>query len=233
MKALATLCGLAVLIVACQRSVPVERVDEPAISVVDLVTTLGAEENKQLRARLGSLIVAASDESPSILMVLSELSSPAFNFHVESDCLTALGHVEDLLARAGVTGDQSRPVSELGCVEVGRRDVDEPAISVVNFVTTLGAEENEQLRDILGSLIVAATDDNPPILMVMSELSSPAFGFHVGSDCSTARGYVEDLLVRAGAGEGNSKAVPEIGCVEVGHRNRRQSDQSPQAVSLP
>ena len=120
MKKRLPLIGLTVLIAGCERAVPVEKEGQSVLSTVHFVTSLSAEENEKLRERLGTFIVEQPGGAPPILMVLSETTSPAFNFHVQRDCASATAYVEDLLTRAAAVEDLPVSRPDIACVDVGQ-----------------------------------------------------------------------------------------------------------------
>lgn len=115
------LIGLAVTVVGCERPVTVEADGLSLLSTVHLVTSLGPDDNERLRGMLGTLIITATAEHPPILLIVSESVSPAFNFHVESNCATATNYVQDLLTRAATAENLPLGHPDIACVEVGRR----------------------------------------------------------------------------------------------------------------
>lgn len=114
------LIGLTVLVSSCERAVPVEREGQSVLSTVHFVTSLSAEDNEKLRERLGAFVMEQPAGAPPTLMVLSETTSPAFNFHVQRDCASATAYVEELVTRAAAL--EGLPVSrpDITCVDVGQ-----------------------------------------------------------------------------------------------------------------
>lgn len=119
MRVLLAVLGLAVFLTGCQRAVTGEQ-DGSALSTLHFVTSLEAEDNEKLRDVLGAIIVTEPDDAPSVLLVGSEVSSPAFNFHIGADCVAALSYVESLLTRAEAMENLPGPIPDLQCVEVGQ-----------------------------------------------------------------------------------------------------------------
>lgn len=118
MKKPLALIGLTVLVAGCERAIPVETEGQSVLSTLHFVTSLSAEENEKLRERLGTFIMEQPGEAPPILMVLSETTSPAFNFHVQRNCASATGYVRDLATRAAEIEDLSLSPT-ITCVDVG------------------------------------------------------------------------------------------------------------------
>jgi hypothetical protein len=118
MKGLLAVLGLAVFLAGCQRAAAEK--EGSSLSTLHFVTSLQADDNEKLRDMLGATMVAAPDDAPSVLLVGSELSSPAFNFHIRADCGIALSYVEGLLTRAEAMGNLPGPMPDLQCVEVGQ-----------------------------------------------------------------------------------------------------------------
>ena len=120
MKKRLALIGLTVLVAGCERAVPVEKEGQSVLSTVHFVTSLSAEENEKLRERLGTFIVEQPGGAPPILMVLSEATSPAFNFPVPGLCApsSADGEHQHPRPAAGEGVRESSP--DIACVDVGQ-----------------------------------------------------------------------------------------------------------------
>lgn len=103
-----------------------------------------------------------------------------------------------------------------GCGQAVTVEEDNASLATVHLVTSLRPDDNEALRERLGTILTTEAEKAPPTLMVMSESKLPAFNFHVESDCATATAYVRDLLTRAATAERLPMVHPDIACVEVG-----------------
>ncbi|RYY21823.1 MAG: hypothetical protein EOP62_24040 [Sphingomonadales bacterium] len=94
-------------------------------------------------------------------------------------------------------------------------DAAQTPLSTVHLVTALSDDDNVKLREGVMTLAEGAPADAPPVLLVMAEMSSPAFNFHVQGDCASAAPYVEGLIKRSAAAAALTMNIPDIGCVEV------------------
>ena len=89
------------------------------------------------------------------------------------------------------------------------------ALSTLHLATTLSEDDNVKLREGVMTLLEAGAADAPPVLLVMAEMGSPAFNFHVQSDCAAATPYIEGLIRRSATAAALTMTPPDIGCVEV------------------